>query len=156
MGLGPEAIVRGIEAFRPAPMRFEPRRHSSGAWLVVDAYNANPGSMRAGIDSFCEAYPKERKALVLGDMKELGPDSPSLHRELGEWIAGREIAAVFLAGKDMAEAAAAIRKTSSIQVHHAEDPSQWIAKLRAMMGPDSAAYFKASRAMQFEGLVEAL
>ncbi|MBI3549909.1 MAG: UDP-N-acetylmuramoyl-tripeptide--D-alanyl-D-alanine ligase [Elusimicrobia bacterium] len=156
LGLGPDSIVKGIESFSPAPMRFEPKKHSSGAWLLVDAYNANPGSMRAGIDSFCDAYAGSRLVLVLGDMKELGPDSPSFHRELGEFIGGLGVAAVFLAGKDMAEAAAAVRKGSSTAVHHAEDPSQWLAKLRALLAPGTAVYFKASRAMQFEGIIGAL
>ena len=156
MGLGPEAIVKGIEAFKPAPMRFEPKKHSSGAWLVLDAYNANPGSMRAGIQSFCEAYPAARRILALGDMKELGPDSPRLHRELGEWIASQGVTAVFLAGKAMAEAAKAIQKSSRIEVYHAEEYAKWLPSLREMLGSDAAAYFKASRAMQFEGLIGAL
>lgn len=155
LGLGAEAIAKGLEAFRPAPMRFEPRRHPSGACLLADAYNANPGSMRAGIESFCEAYPHCRKVLALGDMKELGPDSPRLHRELGEWLGGLDLAAVFLAGADTAETAAALRK-APFPVRHGERWAEWAPSLRAMLGQDAAVYFKASRAMQFEDLVEAL
>ncbi|MBI4346785.1 MAG: UDP-N-acetylmuramoyl-tripeptide--D-alanyl-D-alanine ligase [Elusimicrobia bacterium] len=156
MGLGPEEISKGLSAFSPAPMRFEPRRHESGAWLVVDAYNANPGSMRAGIESFLDAYQNCRRILVLGDMKELGPDTPRFHRELGEWIGGLPVEAVFLAGPDMRAAAEAAAGGIPRLVRHADDPKSWAGELRELLGPDAAAFFKASRAVALENVIEQL
>ena len=156
MGLGTEEIVKGLEAFSPAPMRFEPRRHSSGAWLVMDAYNANPGSMRAGIESFLDAYQNCRRILVLGDMRELGPDTPRFHRELGEWVGGLPVEAVFLAGPEMKEASLAAQGGVPRVVRWAEDPKAWAGELKALLGPDAAAFFKASRAVALEKVVEAL
>lgn len=156
MGLGVEEIVKGLEAFAPAPMRFEPRRHSSGATLLVDAYNANPASMRAGIDSFLDAYQNCRCILVLGDMKELGAETERFHRELGEWIGGLPLDAVFLAGPEMRAAAEAVKGGVPRLVRYAEDPSQWAGELKGLLKPDAAAFFKASRAMALERVIEAL
>jgi UDP-N-acetylmuramoyl-tripeptide--D-alanyl-D-alanine ligase len=50
--------------------------------LVADCYNANPMSMRAAIDDLTETAPGRRVA-VLGDMLELGPEAPGLHRAVG-------------------------------------------------------------------------
>lgn len=156
MGLGTDEIVKGLEAFTPAPMRFEPRRHASGAWLVVDAYNANPGSMKAGIESFLDAYQNCRRILVLGDMRELGPETPRFHRELGEWVGGLPVEAVFLAGPEMRAAAEAAAGGVPRLVRHADDPKAWLGELKGLLGPDAAVFFKASRAIALERVVEAL
>ncbi len=156
MGLGPEEIAQGLASYRPAPMRFEEREHASGARLVLDAYNANPGSMRAGIEAFLEAHPAGRRILVLGDMKELGAHSAHLHRELGEWIGGLKVEAVFLAGPEMRAAALALSAASSKLVRFAERPQDWLGELAGLLDARSAAYFKASRAMAFEKLLKEL
>ena len=49
--------------------------------LLIDAYNANPSSMHAAIDNFA-AWTVAPKAVILGDMYELGEESPSLHAEV--------------------------------------------------------------------------
>lgn len=156
MGLGTDEIVRGLEAFRPAPMRFEPRQHPSGAWLLVDAYNANPASMKAGIASFLDAYQNCRKILVLGAMKELGPESPRFHRELGEWVGGLPVEAVFFAGPEMRPAAEAARGGVPRVIRQADEPALLGPELSSMLGADSAVFFKASRAVALETLVESL
>ena len=51
--------------------------------LVNDSYNANPISMRAALDHLATIEASGRRKAVLGEMKELGPDAPSYHRELG-------------------------------------------------------------------------
>ena len=55
---------------------------SNGARLIDDSYNANPGSVRAGLEALAKV-PGEHW-LVLGEMRELGPESASLHAEIGE------------------------------------------------------------------------
>jgi UDP-N-acetylmuramoyl-tripeptide--D-alanyl-D-alanine ligase len=55
---------------------------ADGVVLVADCYNANPMSMRAAIDDLAETAPGRRVA-VLGDMLELGPEAPGLHRAIG-------------------------------------------------------------------------
>ncbi|MEP6993862.1 MAG: UDP-N-acetylmuramoyl-tripeptide--D-alanyl-D-alanine ligase [Acidobacteriota bacterium] len=73
---------------RAGPHRGELRRHSSGAWLYDDAYNANPSSVRAALDALA-VLPGKRRIAVLGDMLELGAEEDRWHREVGGAVAGR-------------------------------------------------------------------
>ncbi len=160
MGLAPDAIRAGLEAFTPGMMRQEPLPHTSGASLVLDAYNANPASMRASIEAFCAEFKDRAKTLVLGDMKELGPSSTTYHRELGEWLATLELKAVYLCGPDMKPAADALAVSKPrFHVGHALDSKAWpsiIKDIKSALTPRDAVLFKASRAMKLEDLAKAL
>ncbi|CCG98889.1 UDP-N-acetylmuramoylalanyl-D-glutamyl-2,6-diaminopimelate/ D-alanyl-D-alanyl ligase [Fibrella aestuarina BUZ 2] len=68
--------------------------------VLLDAYNANPSSMAAAVQQFGQ-MPAERKAVILGDMYELGDESPAEHAALGTLIAQQHFDLVILAGKDM-------------------------------------------------------
>jgi UDP-N-acetylmuramoyl-tripeptide--D-alanyl-D-alanine ligase len=74
---------RGALDVRFSAMRGQREQLASGVVLVADCYNANPMSMRAAIDDLAETA-SARRVAVLGDMLELGPDAPRLHREIGE------------------------------------------------------------------------
>ncbi len=74
---------------------------SGGTALVIDeSYNANPSSMRAALSLLAQAPigAQGRRIAVLGDMLELGPSGPGLHRDLGEVIGREAIDLVFCAG----------------------------------------------------------
>jgi len=55
--------------------------------LLNDAYNANPNSMRAALETVAMLSTNSRRILILGDMKELGQSSERYHREIGQYIA---------------------------------------------------------------------
>lgn len=69
--------------------------------LVVDAYNANPTSMRAAIDNFARLQ-AAHKMLILGDMRELGADSADEHRAIVQLLQGHGLADVVLVGPEFA------------------------------------------------------
>jgi len=80
-GVELEAIAAGLAAARPVAGRLVTHKLSSGAVLIDDSYNANPGSLNAAIDTL--AASGDRAWLVLGDMRELGADAELLHAEAG-------------------------------------------------------------------------
>jgi UDP-N-acetylmuramoyl-tripeptide--D-alanyl-D-alanine ligase len=76
-------------------------RERGGDILLIDeTYNANPASMRAALATLGQAEPgfRGRRIAVLGDMLELGPDGPALHRELAQAITEHRIDVAFAAG----------------------------------------------------------
>ena len=157
MGIDSVTIRRGLEAHVPGMLRQEPLAHPSGAALVLDAYNANPASMRASIEAFCEEFKSRPKTLILGDMKELGPDSAQFHRELGEWLSGLHLKAVYLAGPEMRAASDALRSAKPVfPVEYGPDAKSFAAALKDRLTASDAILFKASRAMKLEELAKAL
>jgi hypothetical protein len=54
--------------------------------LIDDAFNANPASLKAGLDVLAsiDPAPDGRRVAILGDMLELGPDAPAIHAEVAD------------------------------------------------------------------------
>jgi UDP-N-acetylmuramoyl-tripeptide--D-alanyl-D-alanine ligase len=71
--------------------------------IYLDAYNANPSSMQASLEHFM-TIKADKKAVILGDMYELGAESADEHRRIGEVIAKGNFDYVLLCGKQMQHA----------------------------------------------------
>lgn len=80
MGVSPDDIVRAIEGYQPTNSRSELRKTDLNT-LIVDAYNANPSSMKASIENF-HVMNMPEKMLILGGMRELGDESVKEHEAL--------------------------------------------------------------------------
>ena len=74
------AIAEACAAYEPRAQRSEQRRVGE-ATVLLDAYNANPDSMRAGL-SWLYSREETRRVAVLGEMKELGPFGKTAHADL--------------------------------------------------------------------------
>ena len=81
-GIALPLVVEGLAQARPVAGRQVTHVLANGAVLVDDSYNANPGSLAAAITAL--AAGKEEAWLVLGDMRELGPDAVALHAQAGQ------------------------------------------------------------------------
>ncbi len=104
-GIGLAVIAAGLNAARPVAGRLNIHRLTSGAMLIDDSYNANPGSLNAAIDTL--ATGGGERWLVLGDMRELGDDAASLHAEVGRRAKASGIARIYALGEFSASAAEA-------------------------------------------------
>lgn len=67
--------------------------------LLMDAYNANPTSMKAALESF-SGSPAPHKAVILGDMFELGKDAATEHQEIANYLETSGFDQVFLTGEN--------------------------------------------------------
>jgi UDP-N-acetylmuramoyl-tripeptide--D-alanyl-D-alanine ligase len=142
---------RGRVEVRFSAMRGQRVRLPGGAVLIDDCYNANPMSMRAAIDDLAETAPARRVA-VLGDMLELGPDAPRLHREIGEHAGARGVELLVTVGPLAAEMRAGFAGES-----HAVPDAQAAAELlEALLGEGDTVLVKGSRGVGLERVVERL
>jgi UDP-N-acetylmuramyl pentapeptide synthase len=104
LGLGLAEIRAGLQSLSPVSGRMQRRATPHGGVLIDDTYNANPGSVRAAIDSL--ATFAGTRVLVLGNMAELGERSRELHAEIGAHARQRGIEQLLVCGQD-ADAVAA-------------------------------------------------
>lgn len=92
-----ERISRAIAAYEPTNNRSQFKKTKENE-LIIDAYNANPSSMKAALENFI-AMSEQPKAVILGDMRELGPTSDELHTEIIEQIRKGQFDKVYLCGE---------------------------------------------------------
>lgn len=92
-----ERISRAIAAYEPTNSRSQFKKTDNNE-LIIDAYNANPSSMKVALDNFI-TMPVQPKAIILGDMRELGPTSDELHAEVVAQIKKGQFDKVFLCGE---------------------------------------------------------
>ena len=107
-GVTMEEANKAIVNYNPSNNRSQIIK-KRGNTLILDAYNANPSSMKAAIENF-ESIKASKKAVILGDMFELGEESAIEHKKLGEQLATTNIDLIILAGKHMSEALEKIPK----------------------------------------------
>jgi len=110
--------------------------------------------MAASLRSLC-AEPG-RKIAILGDMKELGPDSPRYHRDLGFLAASMPLSTILTCGPEARAIADGAKGTGGVPVAHFEDRNTLIAALPGLIRKDDLILVKASHSMQFDDVVTAL
>jgi UDP-N-acetylmuramoyl-tripeptide--D-alanyl-D-alanine ligase len=139
-----------------ASHRGEFRRHSSGALLYDDAYNASPPSMRAALDTL-KLVGGTRRIAVLGDMLELGPEDLWWHREAGRYVVGRadRLICVGPRARSIGEGAAE-EGFAPDRIEFVDGAEQVPPLLGPMLAEGDAVLFKASRGIGLERAVEKL
>ncbi len=146
----------GVTPDGPLEVRFSASRGQRlqlpGDVVVIDdCYNANPMSMHAAIDELA-ATPARRRVAVLGDMLELGPQAPALHREIGAFAAEREVGLLVTVGPLAAEMSHEYAGST-----RALADAQAAAKvLPSLLEPGDVVLVKGSRGVGLERVVEAV
>jgi UDP-N-acetylmuramoyl-tripeptide--D-alanyl-D-alanine ligase len=157
LGAGVElrAIRRGLETARPFAMRMQIEEWK-GIGIINDAYNANPASMKAALQTLAEIDCPGKRIAVLGDMFELGKQSTKEHRQLGKAAASANIDALYLLGKLAAEvrkgAASAGMRAERIVV--GKDHADLARQLRNRVKSGDWLLFKGSRGMKMERVLQ--
>ncbi|MBL8397137.1 MAG: UDP-N-acetylmuramoyl-tripeptide--D-alanyl-D-alanine ligase [Candidatus Accumulibacter sp.] len=143
-------VASGLSAFRGIKGRLQRRAARHGAVLLDDTYNANPDSVRAGIDVLAATVGK--KVLVLGDMGEIGEMSGQFHDEIGGYAKSQGIDRLLAFGTLSALAA----RNFGAGGEHYEKIEALIDALDAEMGPQTTVLVKGSRFMHMERVADAI
>jgi UDP-N-acetylmuramoyl-tripeptide--D-alanyl-D-alanine ligase len=154
-GASDDDVAGGLASVRPLFGRSE---ILEGEFTIVrDCYNANPDSVEAAI-GLCDSVEwRGRRAYILGSMLELGSESESAHRAMGE-TAGKSAAdALFFFGVDARPAFEAARLAGFRGLVVFEtDFDRLLAAVRAYLASGDLALVKGSRGMALERLADAL
>ena len=143
-------ITEGISGFELTKGRMEIEKAKCGASIINDTYNANYDSMKAAIE-YLEKIEGKRKIAVLGDMKELGEYSESLHRKVGEEV--KDIDILITIG----ELAKCIEETADVrEMLHFDNNESALEYLKKIMKKDDIILLKASNSMKFGDIAKEL
>jgi UDP-N-acetylmuramoyl-tripeptide--D-alanyl-D-alanine ligase len=158
MGLPAELIAAGLARYEPIKMRMQIHGLADGRVLVDDTYNANPGSLLAAVRTVAAESRGKPVIVVVGDMRELGAESASLHREVGRQIAALKVARLITLGQMTLELAAGAREAGILDAacRHAESHEQIVGWLRNEVVEGSWILVKGSRSMAMDRVVEGL
>ncbi len=133
-------IKSAIERYTPSNSRSQMLQQGSNH-IILDAYNANPGSMKAAIENFAKLNAKN-KVLLLGAMAELGEESLAEHRAVVSLIENYQWNAVVLVGGDFLKV-----KHSFLQLENSVEAGEW---LRNQQFENTYVLVKGSRSMKME------
>ena len=158
-GIPMEAAAAKLEEFEGFKGRQQIFTLKGGITVIDDSYNASPVSMKAGLEVLGSMEPEGtgRRIAVLADMKELGPDAPRFHREIGEYIAVHPVDQVVLLGGLAAEIGHGLCASSSpvpvVFCEELEQVGQW---LNGNLKQGDCVLFKGSNSMKLSQAVRHL
>jgi len=143
-GIDNEKIKNAIESYMPSNSRSQLIQSGSNT-IILDAYNANPGSMKAAIENFA-SMEGDKKVLLLGGMMELGADSKKEHANLISLIDCYKWEAVVLTGENFNDL-----KDKYIHFENVMQVKQW---MQQQHFENAQILIKGSRSMQMEKVLE--
>ncbi len=149
-GVSLSAVKTGLEALSGVKGRLQLRGGLNGAVILDDSYNANPDSVRAGIDVLASTIGK--KLLVLGDMGEIGEASGQFHDEVGGYAKSQGIDALFALGDASKQAV----RNFGEGARHFCNVDKLVGALKKELDANSTVLVKGSRFMKMERVVDAI
>jgi UDP-N-acetylmuramoyl-tripeptide--D-alanyl-D-alanine ligase len=151
-----QTVLRGLHT--PA-MRGEMIRFTNGFALINDSYNSSPAALQAMINLLGATPGYGRRILAAGEMRELGPSSPKMHREAGEHAAKTGkidfVIGVQGAAAQIVEGAAAAGIPRERTKFFAT-PTEAAEFLADFVRPDDLLLVKGSRSVKMEKIVEVM
>lgn len=149
-GLDPDLIGQGLEQVAPEAGRLCPETLADGTVLIDDSYNANPGSVRAAIE-WLSRTPGSR-ALILGEMLELGRESAAWHARMGRLARQRGVDTFIGVGAALAPAVRAFGACATLY----PDRDALLPALPSVLQTHDRILVKGSRGAAMESVLAAL
>ena len=149
MGLDDEEIVRGVASFETVGRRAAVC-DTGFITLIDDSYNANPDSVKCGIDSLMKM--PGRHVCILGDMLELGEGSGEMHFDVGRYAGERGAELVLTSGPLSYETC----RGAGERGRHFATREELIAALPGLIQKGDRVLVKASLGSRFDQISEAL
>jgi len=147
LGLPLDRVDEGAARIRLSRWRGDQIELPGGGFVVNDAYNANPASMRAALLDLSARAHGRRRVAVLGEMAELGRESARYHSEIGALVA--ETVDVLVA---VGASARGYLEPGVPEMHACEDGDGAGDVVGGLVRPGDAVLVKASRAVGLEGV----
>src|SRR6202167_5082441 len=158
-GIGAADAQKVFPALTPADKRGEVVRFAAGFTVTNDTYNASPTALSALADLLASTPGYRRKILAAGEMRELGPSSPELHRECGASVAQlKKIDWILGVTGDAAEFVNAATKAghAPAQARFFADSEEAGKFFAEFIQPGDLLLLKGSRGVKMEKILEAI
>ncbi len=149
-GASLDDIASGLADFRAVAGRLQLKAGARDSWIIDDSYNANPSSVRAGLEVLRTL--SGPTWLVLGDMAELGASSEDSHAHIGEYARQCGVKRLFALGPLSSRAV----ETFGAGGEWFPDADSLIRRLQPMLSPGITVLIKGSRINRLERVVQAL
>lgn len=148
------AMSAALARFEGPSMRMQVQRLPSGVTVINDAYNANPASMAAALQTL-SASPAARRIAVLGEMRELGAETDAAHDELGRTAATANLDLLLAIGAyaERVRAAAVAAGMPAERIVVSDDHVAAGERLRAVCRAGDLVLLKGSRGATLEAVL---
>jgi UDP-N-acetylmuramoyl-tripeptide--D-alanyl-D-alanine ligase len=156
--IGVEEVAHVFRELKTPAMRGELIRFTNGFALINDSYNSSPAALQAMVGLLAATPGFERRILAAGEMRELGPSSPKLHREGGQFAGKTGIDFVLGIQGDAAEIVegAVSAGVPRENARFFATPAQAAAFLADFVRAGDLLLVKGSRSVKMERIVEAM
>ena len=138
-------IKKAIEEYTPDNNRSQ-ILHNNGHYIILDAYNANPSSMKVALENF-NSLKKDRKILILGDMFELGESAREEHQNISNLATSLNFEQVILVGENFY-----LTNTNFIKLRNFNDLKYYLKE--NTLQSKSSILVKGSRGMALERVLD--
>ena len=149
LGMSTEEMCVGVSRCKGEANRMQ-LTESEGIVYINDAYNANPVSMKAAIDTICEMPCDGRRIVVLGDMFELGEQALDMHKEIGKYCANSRVDILVSAGSFAKDMVAEAKENGLDDCYAAADALEAGEIASKLVRYGDTVLFKGSRGMTME------
>jgi UDP-N-acetylmuramoyl-tripeptide--D-alanyl-D-alanine ligase len=154
-GVGETTIIAALEQFQAVSQRFV--QMQVGSYQIInDAYNANPNSTIAALETFRGIKTTGRKIFVMGDMLELGDLSAAGHAKVGQAVAMSEVDRFYGVGRMTARAISAALEAGMSAAFHYQDKAALLEGLKKDLYNGDTLLIKGSRGSHMEEIIEGL